>query len=291
MKNWILAIRPKTMLASIGPVILGLSLAYYHAKTINLTIALLTLLCAVLLQFSTNIANDYLDFKKGIDTSERIGPVRVTQAGLISEKDMKIALILLLSLAFLTGCYLMYSGGIYIVIIGLLSLYFSYGYTGGPFPLSYHGLGEISAIIFFGLFAVSGTSFLQTHQIHTYHIIFGFSVGLISAAILAINNLRDINTDLQTNKRTLAVRIGEKNQRRLIIICMVTPIFINFVMAFITKINLLLISPVLLLPFLSTIKKIARESIGPQFNLYLANTAKYLLLYSLFVSLSLVIYS
>lgn len=291
MKNWILAIRPKTMLASIGPVILGLSLAYYQLKSINLLIAILTLLCAVLLQFSTNIANDYLDFKKGIDTSERIGPVRVTQAGLISEQQMKLALILLLSLAFLTGCYLMYSGGIYIVIIGLLSLYFSYGYTGGPFPLSYHGLGEISAIIFFGLFAVSGTAFLQTHQVHSYHLIFGFSVGLISAAILAINNLRDINTDLLTNKRTLAVRIGESNQRRLIVFCMITPILINLIMALVTKINLLLLSPILLFPFISVIKKIVHEPIGPQFNLYLANTAKYLLLYSLFVAISLVIYS
>ena len=183
------------------------------------------------------------------------------------------------------------AGGIYIVIIGLLSLYFSYGYTGGPFPLSYHGLGEISAIIFFGLFAVSGTAFLQTHQVHAYHLIFGFSVGLISAAILAINNLRDINTDLLTNKRTLAVRIGENNQRRLIVICMITPILINLVMALVTKINLLLLSPILLFPFISIIKKIVREPIGPQFNLYLANTAKYLLLYSLFVATSLVMYS
>lgn len=291
MKNWILAIRPKTMLASIGPVILGLALAISQTKSINLLIAALTLLCAVLLQFSTNIANDYLDFKKGIDTKDRIGPVRVTQAGLISETQMKFALITLLSLAFITGCYLMYTGGIYIVIIGLLSLYFSYGYTGGPFPLSYHGLGEVSAIVFFGLLAVSGTAFLQTHQHQLNHFIFGLAVGLISAAILGINNLRDIYTDTQTNKRTLAVRIGEKNQRRLILFCTIAPILINLIMAIILKINLLILSPLILLPYLSTMKKIASAPIGQEFNLYLANTAKYLLGYSLFVSISLVIYS
>lgn len=291
MKNWILAIRPKTMLASIGPVILGLAIAYHQMKNIDLVIASLTLCCAILLQFSTNIANDYLDFKKGIDTKERIGPVRVTQAGLISETQMKFALIFLLSWALIFGIYLMYFGGIYIVIIGLLSLYFSYGYTGGPFPLSYHGLGEASAIIFFGLFAVTGTVYLQTHQHQIQQYIFGLSVGLISAAILAINNLRDIKTDMLTNKKTLAVRIGEKNQRTLILFLMITPIFINLIMAFILKINLLILSPVLLIPFLSLMKKIAHEEVGPKFNLYLANTAKYLLLYSLFVAISLVIYS
>jgi 1,4-dihydroxy-2-naphthoate octaprenyltransferase len=146
---WILAARPKTILASIGPVLIGLSIAFHLSQKINTTIALLTLICAILLQIGTNIANDYLDFKKGVDTLERLGPVRVTSKGLISEDKMKKALILILSSAFLCGIYLMIHGGPFIVAIGLLSLYFSYGYTGGPFPLSYNGLGELAALLFF----------------------------------------------------------------------------------------------------------------------------------------------
>jgi 1,4-dihydroxy-2-naphthoate octaprenyltransferase len=289
IKNWIMAIRPKTMLASIGPVIIGLSLAYHQTHSINTLVAILTLTCAILLQFSTNIANDYLDFKKGIDTVNRLGPIRVTSNGLISEQSMKTALIILLLMALLTGIYLMMVGGIFIIIIGLLSLYFSYGYTGGPYPLSYNGLGELSALIFFGLIAVTGTTYLQTFHLGLLELIFGVSVGLISAAILGINNLRDIATDTETKKRTLAVRIGEKNQRLLILFCIIAPQIINITTGIIIQNYYLLLSLIIFIPFMTVFKKIYIETISPKFNNYLARTAQYLFLYSLIVSLSFIL--
>lgn len=288
IQSWILATRPKTILASIGPVLIGLSIAFYEIHHIDKLIATLTIICAVLLQISTNIANDYLDHIKGVDTAERLGPVRVTGSGLIPLDQMKLALILLLSLSFIFGLYLMFSGGPFIIIIGLLSLYFSYGYTGGPFPLSYNGLGELSAFIFFGLIAVTGTSFLQTHTINYLSLIFGSGVGAISAAILAVNNLRDIVSDTKTNKRTLAVRIGEKNQRRLILSCILFSILI-FLWASIYINKYFFLGIFLPIIFKVTWKKIATGRIDSELNNTLANTAKYLFIFSIFTSIILII--
>lgn len=288
IKYWLMAIRPRTILASIGPVILGLSLAYSEFELFRPIIALLTLTCAVLLQFATNIANDYLDFKKGIDTHERIGPKRVTSEGLLSENEMRSALMLLLGLAFILGLYLMYVGGFYIILIGLLSLYFSYGYTGGPFPLSYHGLGEASALLFFGIFAVTGTSYLQSGLVSHLSLILGTSVGFISAAILAINNLRDLYTDKKNGKRTLAVRIGENNQRKLIVLLVTLPLIINFFLAIVFTNYFLFFTIIAIAPFVSVYRKILNEKISPIFNQYLGKTAVYLFLFSILTSLALI---
>ena len=288
IKYWLMAIRPRTILASIGPVILGLSLAYSEFEIFRPIIALLTLTCAVLLQFATNIANDYLDFKKGIDTHERIGPKRVTSEGLLSENEMRSALMLLLGLAFILGLYLMYVGGFYIILIGLLSLYFSYGYTGGPFPLSYHGLGEASALLFFGIFAVTGTSYLQSGHVSHLSLILGTSVGFISAAILAINNLRDLYTDKKNGKRTLAVRIGENNQRKLIVLFVTLPLIINFFLAIVFTNYFLFFTIIAIAPFASVYRKILKEKISPIFNQYLGKTAVYLFLFSILTSLALI---
>jgi 1,4-dihydroxy-2-naphthoate octaprenyltransferase len=286
---WILAARPKTILASIGPVLIGLSIAFHLSQKINTTIALLTLICAILLQIGTNIANDYLDFKKGVDTLERLGPVRVTSKGLISEDKMKKALILILSSAFLCGIYLMIHGGPFIMAIGLLSLYFSYGYTGGPFPLSYNGLGELAALLFFGPIAVVGTTYLQTHQFDYYSITLGIGVGLISAAILAVNNLRDIVSDSKLGKKTIAVIFGEKFQRRLIIFLSLMAAFISMSLGIFIK-NYLLFSPLILFfLFHSNWKEILYQPITSLLNNNLANTAKYLFIYSILTSISLVI--
>jgi len=134
MKNWILAIRPKTLFASISPVLIGLALAFRYSKQINLLIAILTLFCAILLQIASNLANDYLDSQKGVDTDKRLGPTRVTHQGLISANQMKKALVSTLFLSFLLGLYLMWIGGFPIILVGLLSMYFAYGYTGRTFP-------------------------------------------------------------------------------------------------------------------------------------------------------------
>ena len=281
MNNWILAFRPKTLFASLSPVILGLSIAYYEIHSINVIIAVLTLLCALILQIASNIANDYLDSLKGVDNDKRLGPTRVTQSGLIPARKMRLALIFFLSIAFLLGSYLMYTGGIYIISIGLFSLYFAYGYTGGPFPLSHNGLGEVAAFLFFGIFAVSGTTYLQTHQFSALSFLLGAGPGFISATILAINNLRDIVSDAEVNKRTIAVRFGEKFQRNLCLILIFLSSIILLSTSIILKKSQLI--PVIFLPlvFYKNWLKIAFGPIDRSLNSALAMTSFYLLIYSI----------
>lgn len=291
LHNWLLAIRPKTLFASIAPVLLGLTVAYIHQSTINILIALLTLIAALLMQIASNLANDYLDSLRGVDTDKRLGPTRVTQAGLISTTSMKKALIGFMSIAFLIGIYLMWIGGPVIIVIGLLSLYFAYGYTGGPFPLSHNGLGEIAAFIFFGVIAVSGTTYLQIHQFSSMAILVGMGPGFISATILAINNLRDIETDKETQKKTIAVRFGEIFQRRLCIFLIASSSIIIIIVAAIYHYTYLF--PVSFLPmvFLKNWLQIYSGPIDQKLNQALAKTAQYLLLYCVLTSLALLLSS
>jgi 1,4-dihydroxy-2-naphthoate octaprenyltransferase len=289
LNNWILAIRPKTLFASVAPVILGLSISYIQQSTINILIAILTLICALLMQIASNIANDYLDSLRGIDTDKRLGPTRVTQAGLISATSMKHALIFVMSLAFLLGLYLMWVGGPVIMIIGLLALYFAYGYTGGPFPLSHNGLGEVAAFLFFGVVAVSGTTYLQTHEISKLALLMGMGPGFISATILAINNLRDIESDTETHKKTIAVRFGESFQRRLILSLIAASSLLVLVIVIIYHFTYLF--PVIFLPLVFTKNwlNIYTLPIGSGLNSSLAKTAQYLLIYCLLLSIGLIV--
>lgn len=289
MKNWMLAIRPKTLFASLAPVILGLAVAWVEVRSINGLIATLTILCALTLQIASNLANDYLDALRGVDNDTRLGPTRVTSSGLISLTSMKNALILTLGVALILGIYLMVVGGPFIMVIGLLSLYFAYGYTGGPFPLSYNGLGEVAAFVFFGVIAVVGTTYLQTHTFSRLALILGMGPGFISACILAVNNLRDIASDSDTNKRTLAVRFGEKFQRYLCISTIVLSIAVcvYVMMAY----NFKWIFPVIVLPFLfhKTWLQILFHPIDAKLNNALARTAQYNLLYCLFMSAGMIL--
>lgn len=287
MKNWILAIRPKTLFASLAPVVLGTAIAYFQQNKISPLIFLLTLICALLLQIASNLANDYLDFSKGVDNEDRLGPTRVTSAGLISPTAMKNALFLTLFMAFIFGLYLMWIGGPVIMAMGLLSLYFAYGYTGGPFPLSYNGLGEIAAFVFFGVIAVSGTTYLQTKHFSALGLFLSMGPGFISACILAINNLRDIKSDEETKKRTLAVRFGERFQRMLCIWCIVMSALIIILAGVFYQLKWLM--PVCLLPFffMNTWSLILRGKIDGKLNTALAKTAQYNLLYCLLISATL----
>lgn len=289
LNNWFLAIRPKTLSASISPVILGLTIAYIEHSPLNLLIATLTLFAALFMQISSNIANDYLDSLRGVDIDNRLGPLRVTQAGLIPASSMKMALILTMSISFIIGLYLMFIGGPIIMFVGLLSLYFAYGYTGGPFPLSYNGLGEIAALFFFGIIAVTGTTFLQTHHFSKLAFIMSFGPGFISATILAINNLRDIESDRETKKRTIAVRFGENFQRRLCLILILCSSLLILLVSLLF--HYVWLFPVIFLPlgFMREWLHLATKPIDKKMNHVLAKTAKYLLIYCLFASFGLLL--
>lgn len=209
---WVLAARPKTLTAAAAPVLVGSGLAAHHGAFAPAP-AFAALLGALLIQIATNLANDYYDFVRGGDTADRVGPVRVTQAGLIAPSAVRSAMILVLLSAFVPGAYLVSVAGWPIVAIGLVSLACAVLYTGGPFPLAYHGLGDVFVFVFFGLVAVGGTYYVQVHAWPADALLAGTGLGAFSTALLVVNNLRDIRTDSAAGKRTLAVRLGPQGTK------------------------------------------------------------------------------
>jgi 1,4-dihydroxy-2-naphthoate octaprenyltransferase len=287
MKNWILAIRPKTLFASLSPVLLGLSFAYYKTHQLNLLVASLTLICALLLQVASNLINDYYDFKSGVDLERKFGPLRVTQSGLIAPEKVKASFILILSLSFFLGIYLMYTGGLIITIMGLASILGALAYSTGPYPFSRHALGELFAFIYFGVVAVTGTYYLQTQVINIEVILLSFIPGFLSAQILSINNLRDMTSDKKNKKKTIANLTSESFARMLPLIFFVLAQISHFV--FIKSINIPLLYMVFVLYFIFNFKfkKLRYIPINQELNNYLASTAKCLFLLSLLQSIIL----
>lgn len=212
VRAWVMAARPKTLTAAAAPVFTGTGLAAFHG-VLSWLPALAALLGAILIQIGTNLANDYYDFVRGGDTEERVGPVRVTQAGIIPPKAVFRGMVVTLTAAMLIGVYLVAVGGWPIVWIGLASVACAVLYTGGPFPLAYHGLGDLFVFVFFGLIAVGGTYYVQGLAWPADAWLAGTGLGALSTAILVVNNLRDIETDTKAGKRTLAVRIGVRATR------------------------------------------------------------------------------
>jgi 1,4-dihydroxy-2-naphthoate octaprenyltransferase len=205
--TWVLAARPKTLAAGVVPVCVGSALAWGVGKESALP-ALAALAGALFIQIGTNLANDYFDFKKGADTADRLGPMRVTQAGLVSPSAVLAAALGVFAAALAVGAYLTAVAGWPIAVIGVLALASGWAYTGGPYPLGYHGLGDPFVFVFFGLVAVAGTYYVQALQLTPLAIAAGVPPGAIATALLAVNNLRDIETDARAGKRTLVVRLG-----------------------------------------------------------------------------------
>jgi len=284
LQIWLLAARPKTLWASISPVIIGTAMAYEDGSAHWLS-AIVALLGAVLIQIGTNFANDFFDHSRGADTKERLGPLRVTQAGLITPGNMKIAFTVVFALAFISGLYLIWRGGIPILIIGILSIIFGILYTAGPYPLSYRGVADLFVLIFFGPVAVGGTYYVQALDINYIVIIAGLSPGLISTAILTVNNLRDIQTDKKSGKLTLAVRFGETFARFEYLISLLIACLIPAGLWLFTGDHFYsLVSLFILIIAAPAIKIIFSEVDGPALNKALADTGKILLLYSLIFS-------
>ena len=271
---WILAMRPRTLPVSIGPVFVGTAVAF-GADSLRIGAALAAALGALLLQIGSNFANDVFDFEKGADTDERIGPPRAAQMGLLSGRALKRAMVLVFALAALAGLYLSIVAGPGIVWVGAISILVAIAYTGGPWPLGYHGLGDLAVFIFFGLVAVVGTSFVQTGEIEALAFVVAVPVGALATAILVVNNLRDIDTDRAAGKRTLAVRWGRRGARRE----WATLVGGAYLM---TLVPWLVFgeAPWVLLPWLSAYhagslwRVIAQSEAGPELNEALAGTAQ-----------------
>lgn len=213
LQHWLLATRPRTLPAAVAPVVLASALAAY-AGHFRGDVLVATLAISLLLQVGTNLANDYFDFVKGADTEERIGPVRVTQSGLIPPRTVRNAMLFVFALSAIPGLYAVSIGGWPLLALGALSIASGIAYTGGPYPLGYNGLGDLFVYLFFGLVAVGGTYFLHTGAVGPAAFIAGHIAGVFTTAIIVVNNLRDRHTDAKVGKNTLAVRWGEQATRR-----------------------------------------------------------------------------
>jgi len=285
VKVWIMASRPKTLWAATAPVLIGSAMAYAYGG-FHLLSALAALFGGVMIQIGTNFANDYFDYSKGSDRLDRIGPVRVTQAGLVTASSMKRATVLVFLLALLAGFYLVYRGGWPIVVIGLLSILSGILYTGGPRPLGYTGLADIFVLVFFGPVAVGGTYFVQTLQINWEVLVAGLSPGLLSVAILTVNNLRDIDSDRVSGKRTLPVRFGPTFARMeyllaIVIACLIPIGLVVYGVGSAWQLLTLYVLPL----SLPSIRAVFSSRDGEILNNVLAGTGRLLLVYSLLFSL------
>lgn len=208
MKTWLLAFRPKTLTAAVVPIVAATSLAFFQQIEIRWWVVLLALLASLFIQIATNLINDAVDFRKGTDNKKRLGPMRVTQAGLLSEHQVLRAGFLFLTAAVAAGVPLIWIGGWPIVLIGLVSMISAYAYTAGPFPLAYRGLGDLFVILFFGVIAVSGLYYLLSGVWDFRAALLGLQVGLHCAVLISINNIRDMVGDRESGKRTIPVRFG-----------------------------------------------------------------------------------
>ncbi len=281
---WVMAARPRTLTAGLSPVVLGAALSH-DAGLFRPWVSLFALLSCLLLQIGTNLANDYFDAKNKIDGENRVGPVRVTQTGLIPPHRVKAAFLFCFCLAALLGLPLVLEGGLPILAIGILSLVFAYLYTGGPYPLAYYGMGEALAFIFYGLVATGGVYYLNTQQLHVDGLVTGAGLGFLAALLMGINNLRDIHTDRAAGKHTVAVMLGENGAR-----CFVAMLLLA---ALCTPALFVLVNPdqpwVLLasagvVPFLPRFIWIITAPVDAGFNRILAAAGQYLFVYAVLFS-------
>lgn len=283
---WWLAIRPRTLPAAASGVTMGSALAWLDGS-FQILPALAALMVALLLQIASNVANDVFDFERGADTPERLGPVRVTQAGMLTPTQVKRGLAVIIGLAILFGLYLASLRGWTVILLGAAAILSAVAYTGGPYPLGYHGLGDVFVFIFFGVAAVAGTYFVQVGSVSAAAWWMSAPIGLIVTAILVVNNLRDLESDRKASKHTLAVRFGEKGAKLEYILCMgvaYLTLLLLFVMEVIPVGGLL---ACLSLPIAIRTLRVVLTQKGRPLNAALAGTGQTAFLFSMFFWLGL----
>ena len=290
LRSWLLAIRPRTLPAAVAPVLLGTAVAA-HLGGFALGPAVAALLGALMLQIASNLANDIFDNEKGADQPDRLGPTRVVSVGLLSAREVLTGLIVVLFMALCAGAYLVGVAGPAIAAVGLAAAVSAVAYTAGPFPLGYHGLGELFVFIFFGPVAVAGTAYVQLGFLPPLAWYAGVSQGAMAANILIVNNLRDIEQDKRAGKRTLAVRFGERfclaQYATLLAVAYLMPVVV-----WITGVaRWAALAPLLTLPLAyGTLMRVSRTR-GSGLNALLARTAQGMLLYSALFSLGILVQS
>ncbi|MGB4063835.1 MAG: 1,4-dihydroxy-2-naphthoate polyprenyltransferase [Azonexus sp.] len=284
---WFLACRPKTLSVSLSPVLVGTAVAWHDSGTLLWLPLLAAAFGAAFIQIGTNLFNDVGDFLRGTDTPDRLGPKRATAEGWLTPNMVKAGAWLSFALAFLCGIYLVAHGGWPIVAIGLASLAAGWAYTGGPKPIAYGPLGEFFVFIFFGLVAVGGSYYLQTLGLTATALLAAALVGLHAAAVITVNNYRDLDGDAQSGKHTLAVRLGRPLTRRLYAAEMLAPYALLPLLAGLGWPGAL---PLLSLPLaVKLIRRFNSDAPGPVFNSILAATAGLQLVFALLLTLSFTI--
>lgn len=282
----LLAFRPKTLTAALVPCVAATALVAGLGRPVDLAAFWCALLAAFCIQIGTNLVNDSVDFVKGADTAERIGPRRITASGVLSHKTVMILATLMFALAVGFGIPLVIKGGGWIVAIGVVSVLMGYSYTAGPFPLAYLGLGDLFVILFFGVIAVGGMFFLHTGEWWFHAVWLGLQIGFHATVLIAINNLRDRSGDAKVGKKTLAVRFGERFSRWEISFLLFAPYVMNLYW-WPFGFSWVLWLPLLSLPlavFLSV--QIHRTPPGPVYNRFLGMAAGVHLLFGLLLSLA-----
>jgi 1,4-dihydroxy-2-naphthoate octaprenyltransferase len=282
-----MASRPATLPAAVAPVLVGTAVAI-RSGHFNALPFLAALVAAVLIQIGTNLANDLFDYRKGADTSARLGPTRVTQSGLIPPREVERAMLATFGLAALIGLYLVAVGGLPILLIGLASIASGIAYTGGPWPLGYHGLGDLFVFIFFGLVAVTGTYYVQAGAFSHTALAAAVPVGLLITAILVVNNVRDIETDRLAGKRTLAVRLGRGATRLQYAACVAGAYLMPLLMWLAHQESWLFWLPWLSAPIaVGLVRTVSTRQDGPALNGALKGTGRLNLLFALLFAFSL----
>jgi 1,4-dihydroxy-2-naphthoate polyprenyltransferase len=284
-----MAARPRTLPAAIAPVLVGTALAGYENVFHPLRF-IAALLAAVFIQVGTNLSNDYSDARRGADAEDRLGPVRVTAGGLVPPKQVLAATYVSFGLAVLFGAYLIAVAGWELLLVGAASILAGVAYTGGPRPYGYEGLGEVFVFLFFGVVAVAGSYFVQVTHLEWEAFALSVPVGLLAAAILVVNNTRDIDSDRRAGKRTLAVRLGRARTRALYAVI----VYLAFVLAPVTWI----FGPLeawMLLPWLTivlaagVVRTVRNRTDGPSLNQALAQTGMLQLAFCMLLSAGLLL--
>ncbi|MGK2956160.1 MAG: 1,4-dihydroxy-2-naphthoate polyprenyltransferase [Solirubrobacterales bacterium] len=290
MRIWFNAARPRTLPAAIAPVLVGTAAAYAAVEHLRWGGFIAALVASILIQIGTNLANDYSDARRGADSADRLGPVRVTSAGLVTPRRVLVATWIAFGIAGLLGIYLAWLAGPIILLVGALSIAAGVLYTGGPRPYGYAGLGEVFVFLFFGLVSVNGSYYVQLEELAWLPFGLSVAIGFLSTAILAVNNTRDMDTDRRANKVTLAVRIGRDKARHLYVGLMLGAFVVLVFTITLSNGPWLALLGLLALPMtIKPIRSMRTRTDGPSLNAALAETGAALGLFSLLTAIGLVI--
>ena len=290
---WLMAIRPATLPAAVGPVLVGLGAALGSGAAFRPDAAVACLAVALLLQIVANLANDLADFRRGADTPDRTGPVRVAAAGLLTERRLEVGIAAVVAAAAMVGLYLAILGGPGMLALGAVAVVSALAYTGGPWPYGYRGLGEVFVFAFFGLMAVGATAYLQAGRVEPVYLVAAVPIGALITGILIVNNLRDVPTDRAAGKRTLAVTFGEGFAKAeyyaTILVAACVPVALLVAHAAGPAVLLPLLAGVMAPPLIREIRSVGPGTDRRRLNLVLKGTARLSLVYGVLFAIGLAV--